>query len=117
MTPEQAHVLDAIVNCRTERYGEMIRNCETCDQQQRRFHSCGHRRCPRCQHHETTQWLERQHLKLLPVEYFMVTFTVPYELRYFAWQHQKIVYDALFACASSTLKDFGIAGRVSGYTS
>jgi len=27
----------------------------------------------------------------------MVTFTLPYELRSLAWQHQKTVYSALFA--------------------
>jgi hypothetical protein len=38
----------------------------------------------------------------------MATFTLPCELRYLAWDHQKIVYNLLFACASSTLKDFGV---------
>ena len=49
ITPEQEHALAAIVHCRTERYGEMVLNCDACSQQQRRFHSCGHRSCPRCQ--------------------------------------------------------------------
>jgi hypothetical protein len=38
----------------------------------------------------------------------MATFTLPYELRFLAWDHQTIVYNLLFACASSTLKDFGV---------
>jgi len=114
ITPEQEHTLAAIVHCRTERYGEMVLNCDTCAQQQRRFHSCGHRSCPRCQNYETTLWLERQRQKLLPVEYFMVTFTLPYELRHLAQRDPKIVYDALFVCASSTLKDFGINDKKLG---
>ena len=44
----------------------------------------------------------------LPVEYFMVTFTLPYELRSLAWHNQTAVYNILFACAASTLKDFGL---------
>jgi hypothetical protein len=52
--------------------------------------------------------LDRQQEKLLPVEYFMATFTLPYELRFLAWDHQALVYSFLFACASSTLKDFGV---------
>ncbi len=108
LLPIQKQVLNAIVHCRTEHYGEMVLRCYDCARQQRCFHSCGHRSCPRCQNHETTEWLERQRQKLLPVEYFMVTFTLPYELRSLARQQPKIVYNAMFACASSTLKDFGI---------
>jgi hypothetical protein len=62
---------------------------------------------PQCQNHDTSLWLGRQQEKLLPVEYFMATFTLPCELRFLAWDHQKLVYNLLFACASSTLKDFG----------
>jgi len=33
------------------------------------------RHCPHCQHHESQQWLERQLKRLVPAEYFLVTFT------------------------------------------
>jgi Putative transposase len=46
--------------------------------------------------------------KLLPVEYFMVTFTLPRELRPLAWRHQTRVYNLLFDTATRTLKDFGL---------
>jgi hypothetical protein len=52
--------------------------------------------------------LDRQQAKLLPVEYFMATFTLPYELRFTARDNQTLVYSLLFDCASSTLKDFGV---------
>ena len=38
----------------------------------------------------------------------MATFTLPYELRPLTWNNQPLVYDLLFACVSSTLKDFGL---------
>ena len=107
MTPDQHSALNAVLGCRSAQYGEMLLDCSSCHWQQTRFHSCGHRSCHRCQNHDTTGWLERQSQKLLPVEYFMVTFTLPYELRALAWQHQAQVYGILFACAVSTLKDFG----------
>jgi hypothetical protein len=44
----------------------------------------------------------------LPVDYFIATFTLPFELRFLAWDHQRLVYELLFACACSTLKDFGL---------
>ena len=100
--------IDAVLACRSERYGEMRLHCSPCDYQQSCFHACGHRSCHRCQHHDTTKWLERQAQKLLPVEYFMVTFTLPYELRALTWHHQKSLYATLFECAVATLKQFGI---------
>ncbi|MCP3883465.1 MAG: IS91 family transposase, partial [Sulfitobacter sp.] len=51
-----------------------------------------------------SQWLERQRDKLLPVDYFLVTFTLPEQLRSLAWKHQRKVYAALFRAASQTLK-------------
>ncbi|MGH8474526.1 MAG: IS91 family transposase [Methylococcales bacterium] len=49
-----------------------------------------------------------QFAKLLPVEYFMVTFTLPYELRCLAWHNQTAVYNILFDCTATTLQDFGL---------
>jgi hypothetical protein len=37
-----------------------------------------------------------------------VAFTLPYELRPLAWCNQTAVYNILFDCAASTLKDFGL---------
>lgn len=108
ITRQQTHAINAVLDCHTERYGKILLNCHPCDIELSRFQSCGHRSCPRCQNHDTTQWLERQSQKLLPVEYFMVTFTLPYELRALTWHHQKSLYGCLFTCAISTLKDFGI---------
>jgi hypothetical protein len=58
--------------------------------------------------HCSTQWLARQETKLLPVEYFIVTFTLPYELCSLAKAKQKEIYSLLFQCATSTIKDFGL---------
>lgn len=107
MSPDQRSALNAVLGCRSAQYGEILLDCPSCHEQQTRFHSCGHRSCHRCQNHDTTRWLERQSQKLLPVEYFMVTFTLPHELRAMAWQHQAQIYGILFQCAVSTLKDFG----------
>jgi hypothetical protein len=105
---EHHRALAATLACRTERYGKMQLDCGHCDLQLSRFHSCGHRSCPRCQHHDTSRWLDRQQQKLLPAEYFMVTFTLPFEFRMTVWHNPSAFYSILFACAISTLKDFGI---------
>jgi len=108
ITRAQINAMGAVLACRTARYGKMLLHCSPCQHQQTRFQSCGHRSCHRCQNIDTTRWLERQRLKLLPVEYFMVTFTIPYELRSLTWHHQKTLYAILFQSAVSTLKDFGL---------
>ena len=108
LLPAHLRAIDAIRCCRTPQAGQLLVRCMDCGHATERPRSCGHRSCPQCQNHETSLWLDRQQAKLLPVDYFMATFTLPYELRFLAWDHQKIVYDLLFACASSTLKDFGL---------
>ena len=62
---------------------------------------------PQRQNHEASLWLDRQQAMLLPVEHFMATFMLPCQLRSMAWHQQTLVYNLLFACVSSTLKDFG----------
>lgn len=106
-TSDQWSALNAIMGCRTAQYPTVALSCTDCDWQSTSFQSCGHRSCNRCQNHNTSQWLDRQITKLLPVDYFMVTFTLPYELRALAKANQKQLYSALFECAVATLKDFG----------
>jgi predicted RNA-binding Zn-ribbon protein involved in translation (DUF1610 family) len=108
LLPSHHAAMDAILRCRTSATDESLYQCSSCGQLQWHPHSCGHRSCPQCQNHEATQWLERQREKLLPVDYFLVTFTLPAELRPLAWSHQRAVYAAMFAAASETLKAFGL---------
>lgn len=107
-TKDHWSALNAILGCRTAQYGQMQLSCNGCAAHSNRYLSCGHRSCNQCQNHCTDQWLARQERKLLPVEYFMVTFTLPFELRALAKTNQKRVYSILFQCAVSTLKDFGL---------
>lgn len=104
----QWSALNAILGCRTKQYGQIYLSCKDCSGLTSRYQSCGHRACNQCQNHCATQWLARQESKLLPVEYFMVTFTLPFELRILAQHNQKEIYSLLFQCAVSTIKDFGL---------
>ena len=106
--PSHLKAINAIRDCRTPDSGELYVQCPDCGHAQWRPLSCGHRSCPKCQNHAVSQWIDRQQGKLLPVPYFMATFTLPYELRSLTWLHQKVVYSILFICVSSTLKDFGL---------
>ena len=106
ITRQQIRAIGAVMDCRTARYGSMALGCDDCDQQSIQYHACGNRACHRCQHHDTSRWLDRQQQKLLPVNYFMVTFTLPAELRAVTASHQKTFYNLLMDCAHSTLKTF-----------
>jgi hypothetical protein len=108
LLPGHQRAIEAIRRCRTPQAGQLLVQCIDCGHTTWQPRSCGHRSCPQCQNYETSLWLDRQQTKLLPVEYFMATFTLPYELRFPAWDNQTLVYNLMFECASSTLKDFGV---------
>jgi hypothetical protein len=95
LLPSHRHALLAMKQCRSARSPRMQVQCSDCDEQQFVPHSCGHRSCPHCQHHESQQWLERQLKKQVPGDYFLVTFTLPAELRSLAWEHQRQLYAML----------------------
>lgn len=106
LTHEHRRALRAILDCRSGAYGERALDCPNCAHQQLSPRSCGHRSCPQCQHHTASARLARQQAKLLPVPYFMVTFTLPAGLRPVAARQPTAVYHALFAAAAATLKCF-----------
>ena len=106
LTSDHYRALAAIKQCRTQASPMMQVKCTACDQQKLVPHSCGHRHCPHCQHHESQQWLERQLQKQVPADYFMLTFTLPAEFRPLAWAHQSVVYDLLLRCSWETVRTF-----------
>ena len=97
-------VIKEIINCRTAVCGVNVYTCGQCGKSQVVFRSCGNRHCPTCQNHKTRQWLEKQLNRELPGHHFMVTFTVPRQLRRFMRSHQRMAYSALFAASSASLK-------------
>ena len=103
---EHLHALAAMKHCRSQASPKMLVKCDQCEHQILVPHSCGHRHCPHCQHHESQQWLERQLAKQVPAQYFLLTFTLPAEFRPVAWTHQRIVYDLLMRCSWETLRTF-----------
>ena len=107
LSDAQCFALHAITGCRTGSFGERVLQCADCNHRLHCPRSCGHRSCPRCQHQAVTNWLSRQQRKLIPVSYYMATFTLPEGLRAVAMEHAAAVYDVLFRAAADTLKSFG----------
>ena len=111
--------IDAIINCCTSVMGGDVYYCESCGKYHYSYHSCKNRHCPKCGSNDSEKWLEKQTRKLLPVNYFMVTFTIPEELRFVCRSNQKLFYSILFKASSEALKtllnDPKYAGGKSGF--
>lgn len=98
----------ALTHCRTPALGGHLRVCEQCGggTQEFAWHSCHHRACPQCGRAETAQWVERELEKRVGAPYFMVTFTLPQQLRALFFSAQaKLCYDLFFAAASEALAE------------
>lgn len=104
--PSQRQALNAMKHCRSSLGPCLLAQCGDCGEQRLVPHSCGHRNCPHCQHFESQRWIERQTQALVPGSYFLITFTLPAELRPLVWQHQRLLYAALMDCAWATLFTF-----------
>lgn len=106
LLPSHHQALNCMRSCRNQCSPVMLLECKNCHHRINLPHSCGHRSCPHCQHHECQQWLQRQRARLLPVEYYLITFTVPSELRELFWKQQRIAYDLLLKTAWQTIASF-----------
>ena len=105
MPGRQRAVLKKILRCRTPALGGHIFACPDCPGFHYRYHSCNDRHCPQCGQTDADDWLQRQRARLLlPVPYFLVTFTVPEELRGFIRSHPQIGLDLLFAASAQALQ-------------
>lgn len=106
--PGHRKALTAMVGCRQTMGPHMLAQCSDnhCGQQVYIPHSCGHRSCPHCQNHESQQWIDNQLSKRLPAQYYLLTFTLPEQLRDLAWRNQKTVYSLMITSVQELLKAF-----------
>jgi putative transposase/transposase-like zinc-binding protein len=102
--PSQKRALQAIQQCRTAALGGQVYGCMDCGKLQYSYHSCGNRHCPKCHGQQTERWLEKQRGRLLPCPYFLLTFTLPSELRALARSHQKLFYGLLLNAAAASIQ-------------
>lgn len=103
ITLEQRKALQAILLCRTAAMGGHRYAC-SCGQSHHAFHSCNHRLCPQCGVADTARWVSKQMSKLLPVPYFMVTFTLPEQLRA-VMLGNRLAMELFFKCSSQALRE------------
>lgn len=104
----QLRNLRAIQHCRTTAFGGHIDACDACGNISISYNSCRNRHCPQCQGHKREEWIQAREADLLPVPFFYVVFTLPYELNPLALHQPQTVYNALFKAAWQTLETFGM---------
>lgn len=120
MPKDHIKAIEAITVCRTAQAGTAYYECEQCHNLHVMYQSCGNRHCPTCQHHRTRQWLQAQMARQLPGHHFMITFTVPEDLRRFIRANQRVAYSGLFKASSEAIKMLArdekhIGGDVPGF--
>jgi hypothetical protein len=114
LLPSHRQAMRAIERCRTEALGGQVYHCPACDETRYSYHSCRNRHCPKCQQERAEDWLQLQRELLLPVPYFLLTFTLPAELRQLASQNQKCMYNLLFRASAQATQQLAHDPRFVG---
>jgi len=104
MLPSHRQAMRAIERCRTPALGGHVYHCEECEETEYHYHSCRNRHCPKCQNGKAQEWLEKQQDLLPATSYFMLTFTLPSELRRVARSHQMLFYHLLFRTSADAVQ-------------
>jgi hypothetical protein len=114
LLPSHRRAIHDICHCRTAVFGGHLYACPDCHTTQYSYHSCQNRHCPKCQHQAGQDWLLRQQGLLLPVPYFLLTFTLPAEMRPLALGQQKLIYNLLFRAAAAATQQLAQDPRFVG---
>jgi len=112
--PSHWQAIRDIQRCRTEALGGHVYHCQKCDDIQYKYHSCRNRHCPKCQNDKGQKWLEKQQELLLPVPFFMFTFTLPAPIRRIARSNQTTFYNLLFRSSAAATQHLASDPRFVG---
>jgi len=116
LLPSHRRAIRDICACRTAVLGGHLYRCPQCQQEHYQYHSCKNRHCPKCQHEQAERWLKQQRALLLPVPYFLATFTLPEGLRRLARSHQRVLYALLFQASQQALQKLAADPKYVGGT-
>jgi hypothetical protein len=104
MLPSHLRAMHDIEQCRTPALGGHLYLCDDCQRTEAAYHSCRNRHCPTCQGDRAEQWAEAQKQRILPTDYYLITFTLPASLRPLASSHQREIYNVLLQCAAQSIQ-------------
>jgi hypothetical protein len=122
LSTAQRRAIWAITHCRTAALGGRAFACKPCGHIHFAYHSCNHKACPQCGALTNHRWVQRELGKLVNAPYFLVTFTLPAQLRgCFFGPHAKQAYDLFFTAVMRALSeklagDKALRAAVNGFT-
>ena len=116
MLPSHHRAMGDIVACRTLALGGSVYQWDDCGAREYSYHSCRNRHCSTCQEERAQDWLERTRARLLPCDHYLLTFTLPQELRAVARSNQTLVYAALLREAAAAVQTLATDRRWVGGT-
>jgi hypothetical protein len=112
--PHEKHVFKKVLRCKTETVPNLFTHCDHCNTMHPVYKSCKDRMCPICNKSASIKWAAKRESELLSVPYFMLTFTIPSQLRLLFLSNKEICYSLLFKAASKTLLE-GVATNEKGF--
>ncbi len=122
LSPDQRRALWAITHCRTPALGGQAFACEKCGHVHFAWHSSNHKACPQCGRQATHDWVERELAKRVDAPCFLVSFTLPAQLREcFLGPQAKQAFDLFFGAVSGALAEQlaaekGLHAHLNGFT-
>lgn len=122
LSAPQRRAIWAITHCRTAALGGKAFACKHCKHIHFAYHSCNHKACPQCGALANRRWVQRELNKLVNAPYFLVTFTLPAQMRAnFFGPLAKQAYDLFFTAAMRALSgklagDKALRAALSGFT-
>lgn len=113
--PSQKKAMADILRCRTPAMAAGgLYQCDHCGRRHFAYRSCGNRHCPTCGNDKADRWLDKaQHLRL-PVDYYLITCTLPHVINALAYAHQRPVYGAFFQASSQAIRELALDRRFLG---
>lgn len=105
LTEYERNEFRKVLACRTEPVPNMYLVCDHCQAVHPVYKACRNRLCPVCNGSSSLKWLARRETELLPIGYFLLTFTIPKELRPLFLANKNICYSLLFKAAGSCLQE------------
>lgn len=101
---KKVKVFKHIIGCRNGNQA-FISTCPNCGHQSYGLTSCDDRHCPVCSNRKNELFITKEKSKLLPVNYYHITFTVPHQVNDLFYHNQELLYNILFKSSIEALKE------------
>ncbi|HQO04361.1 MAG TPA: transposase [Spirochaetota bacterium] len=98
-------VFEKILHCRSEPVPFLFTRCDSCAAIHPVYKSCKDRMCPVCNGAASVKWAAKRESEILSTGYFLLTYTVPSQLRPLFLANKKLCYGLLFKSVSRSLAE------------